>query len=74
MPRIHSLKKRNPPDSIWPHYPKDDFVRPVRISKEVAGKGTAREILPCSKDIVPQEMESVFFQSLVKKNGFQSCS
>ena len=74
MPRIHSLKNSNPHDSIWPHYPKDDFVRPVRINKEVAGKSAAREFLPCSKAIVPQEMEFVFFQSLVKKNGFQSCS
>ena len=51
MPRICLLKKLNPQDSIWKHYPEDDFIRRVRDNEEKARKNAARGSLPRNKAI-----------------------
>ncbi|QXD33701.1 hypothetical protein [Candidatus Pelagisphaera phototrophica] len=51
MPRNHSLKKLNPQDSIWKHYPEDNFVRWVGDNEEEARKNAARGSLPRNKVI-----------------------
>ena len=49
MPKIYLLKKFNPQDSIWKHYPEDDFVRWVGDDEEEARKNAARGSLPRNK-------------------------
>ncbi len=51
IPRNYLLKKFNPQDSIWKHYPEDDFVRWVGDDEEVARKNAARGSLPRNKAI-----------------------
>ena len=51
MPRICLLKKLNPQDSIWKHYPEGDFVRWVGDDEEEARKNAARGSLPRNKVI-----------------------
>ena len=49
MPKIYLLKKTNPDDTIWKHYPEDDFVRWVGENEEEARKNAARGSLPKNK-------------------------
>ena len=49
MPKIYLLKKFNPQDSIWKHYPEDDFVHWVGDDEEEARKNAARGSLPRNK-------------------------
>ena len=38
MPKVYLLKKLNPKDSIWKHYPEDDFVRWVGKTRKRLGR------------------------------------
>ena len=51
MPKVYLLKKLNPQDFIWKHYPEDDFVRWVGDGEEEARKNAARGSLPRNKAI-----------------------
>ena len=49
MPKVYLLKKLNPSDPIWKHYPEDDVVRWVGEKEEEARKNAARGSLPRNK-------------------------
>ena len=49
MPKVYLLKKLNPDDPIWKHYPEDDVVRWVGENEEEARKNAARGSLPRNK-------------------------
>ena len=49
MPKVYLLKKLNPDDSIWKHYPDNDVVRWVGDYEEEARKNAARGSLPRNK-------------------------
>ena len=51
MPKVYLLKKLNPQDSIWKHYPEDNVVRWVGENEEEARKNAARGPLPRIKAI-----------------------
>ena len=51
IPKNYLLGEFNPQDSIWKHYPEDDFVRWVGDDEEVARKNAARGSLPRNKAI-----------------------
>ena len=42
MPKVYLLKKLNPDNSIWNHYPKNDVVRSVGENEEEARSYAAR--------------------------------
>ena len=46
MPKVYLLKKLNPDDTIWKHYPEDDVVRWVGEKEEEARRNAARGSLP----------------------------
>ena len=49
MPKVYLLKKLNPDDPIWKHYPEDDVVRWVGENEEEARKNAARGSPPSNK-------------------------
>ena len=46
MPKVYLLKKLNPDDHIWKHYPEDDVVRWVGENEEEKMQNTARGFHP----------------------------
>ena len=49
MPKVYLLKKLNPQDFIWKHYPEDDVVLWDGDNEEEARKNAARGSLPRNK-------------------------
>ena len=49
MPKVYLLKKLNPDDTIWKHYPEDEAVRWVGDDEEDARRNAARGSLPRDK-------------------------
>ena len=52
MPKVYLLKKLNPDNPIWKHYPEEDFVRWVGENEEEARRNAARGFLPRSKAMI----------------------
>ena len=49
MPKVYLLKKLNPDDSIWQHYPDDNIVRWVVENEEEARRNAAKGSHPRNK-------------------------
>lgn len=49
MPKVYLLKKLNPDDTIWKHYPENEVVRWLGDDEEEPRNNAARGSLPKNK-------------------------